>query len=340
MAATLQPMSTVPADPAASELVARLATARERLLEELSKAIVGQRTALEQVILAMLCRGHVLLEGVPGLAKTVLVQSLGRCLDCSAGRVSFTPDLVPSDITGADIIQEDPESGRRQFEFLPGPIFANLVLADEINRCPPKTQAALLEAMQERRVTVRGRGYELPDPFIVLATQNPIEQEGTYPLPEAQLDRFFFLVRLGYPGRDEEIEVLRRTTTGVTAELKRILSAREVVQLQDLVRSVPAPDPVLAYAADLARATRPADGHPEARRWLSWGAGPRGAQVLVLAAKARALLSGRFHASCDDVAAIVLPALRHRIVPSFAAQAEGLDADAVLGRIVPEVKRP
>ena len=246
---------------------------------------------------------------------------------------------MPSDITGADIIQEDPETGRRQFEFLPGPIFANLVLADEINRCPPKTQAALLEAMQERRVTVRGRGYELPDPFVVLATQNPIEQEGTYPLPEAQLDRFFFLVRLGYPERDEEIEVLRRTTTGVTAELRRVLSAREVVQLQDLVRSVPAPDPVLAYAADLARATRPLDGHPEARRWLSWGAGPRGAQVLVLAAKARALLSGRFHASCDDIAAIVLPALRHRIVPSFAAQAEGLDADAVLGRIVPEVKR-
>jgi MoxR-like ATPase len=333
-------MSTVPTDLAESELIARLASARERLLDELSKAIVGQRAALEQVILAVLCRGHVLLEGVPGLAKTVLVQSLGRCLDCSSGRVSFTPDLVPSDITGADIIQEDPETGRRQFEFLPGPIFANLVLADEINRCPPKTQAALLEAMQERRVTVRGRSYELPDPFVVLATQNPIEQEGTYPLPEAQLDRFFFLVRLGYPARDEEIEVLRRTTTGVSAVLKRVLSAHEVVQLQDLVRSVPAPDPVLAYAADLARATRPADGHPEARRWLSWGAGPRGAQVLVLAAKARALLSGRFHASCDDVAAIVLPALRHRIVPSFAAQAEGLDADAVLGRIVPEVKRP
>ena len=244
------------------------------------------------------------------------------------------------DITGADIIQEDPETGRRQFEFLPGPIFANLVLADEINRCPPKTQASLLEAMQERRVTVRGRGYELPDPFVVLATQNPIEQEGTYPLPEAQLDRFFFLVRLGYPTRDEEIEVLRRTTATVTSDLKRVLSAREVVQLQDLVRTVPAPEPVLAYAADLARASRPADGHPEARRWLSWGAGPRGAQVLVLAAKARALLSGRFHASCDDVAAIVLPALRHRVVPSFAAQAEGLDADAVLGRIVPEVKRP
>jgi MoxR-like ATPase len=222
---------------------------------------------------------------------------------------------------------------------MPGPIFANLVLADEINRCPPKTQAALLEAMQERRVTVRGRAYELPDPFVVLATQNPIEQEGTYPLPEAQLDRFFFQVRLGYPARDEEVEVLRRTTTDQRPDLRRILAAREVVQLQDLVRRVPAPDPVLAYAADLARATRPADGHPEARRWLAWGAGPRGAQVLVLAAKARALLSGRFHASCDDVVAIALPALRHRVVPSFAAAAEGLTADAVLLRIVPDVPR-
>ncbi|MFM2055582.1 MAG: hypothetical protein RL456_3619 [Pseudomonadota bacterium] len=333
-------MSTIPADPAESELVARLAGARDRLLAELAKAIVGQHEALDQVLVAVLCRGHVLLEGVPGLAKTVLVQSLGRCLDCTSGRISFTPDLVPSDITGADIIQEDPETGRRQFEFMPGPVFANLVLADEINRCPPKTQAALLEAMQERRVTVRGRLHELPDPFVVLATQNPIEQEGTYPLPEAQLDRFFFQVRLGYPGRDEEIEVLRRTTGGTLPQLKRVLAAREVAQLQDLVRQVPAPDPVLAYAADLVRATRPVDGHPEARRWLAWGAGPRGAQVLVMAAKARALLAGRFHASSDDVAASAMPALRHRVVPSFAARAEGLDADGVLARIIPEVPRP
>jgi MoxR-like ATPase len=330
---------TVPDAAAESELVARLGTARERLLAEIGKIVVGQHEVVEQVVIALLGRGHCLLEGVPGLAKTVLVQTVGRALDLSFSRVQFTPDLMPNDITGSDIIQEDPQTGRRQYEFLPGPVFANLLLADEINRTPPKTQASLLEAMQERRVTCRGRTYDLPDPFLVLATQNPIEQEGTYQLPEAQLDRFMFLIRVGYPTRSDEVEILRRTTGASKVELARVFTGAEIVQLQQVVRQVPAPDAVLESAADLARATRPGTGVdvPDATQWIQWGAGPRAGQMLVVAAKARALLHGRFHPTREDLAALAAPVLRHRIVLSFAAQAAGLTPDAIVERIVKHV---
>jgi MoxR-like ATPase len=337
--------ATVPDKASEAELVARLAQARTALLEEMHKVIVGQHEVLEQLVLAMLCRGHCLLEGVPGLAKTVMVQTLGRVLDLSVSRVQFTPDLMPADITGTDIIQEDPETGRRQMEFLPGPLFANLVLADEINRTPPKTQAALLEAMQERRVTCRGRTYELPDPFFVLATQNPIEQEGTYTLPEAQLDRFMFLVKVGYPSHAEEAEILRRTTGGAKPVLKRLFSAVEIAQLQEVVRQVPVADHVLDYAVNLVHATRPAATGadksaevPDATRWLQWGAGPRAGQMLVIGGKARALLHGRFHVTTEDIAALARPVLRHRVVVSFAGQAAGLDSDTVISRILDHLK--
>jgi len=344
--ACMNTTATVPDQPGEAELIARLASARERVLEEMQKVIVGQQQVLEELILAVLCRGHCLLEGVPGLAKTVMVQTLGQILDLSMARVQFTPDLMPSDITGTDIIQEDPETGRRQMEFLPGPLFAHVVLADEINRTPPKTQAALLEAMQERRVTCRGRTYELPDPFFVLATQNPIEQEGTYTLPEAQLDRFMFLVRIGYPNHAEEMEILRRTTGTAKPVLKRLFNAREIVQLQDLVRQVPIADHVLDFVVRLVQAMRPsavaankALAVEDASQWLQWGAGPRAGQMLVLGGKARALLNGRFHVTTDDIAALACPVLRHRIVLGFSAQAAGLDSDTVIGRILDSLPR-
>ncbi|HYE07917.1 MAG TPA: AAA family ATPase, partial [Planctomycetota bacterium] len=270
------PQPTVPANGKEAELIARLAEARTALLAEMRKVIVGQGDVLEQLLLAVLCRGHCLLEGVPGLAKTVMVQTLGSVLDLAVSRVQFTPDLMPSDITGTDIIQEDPQSGRRQMEFLQGPLFANLVLADEINRTPPKTQAALLEAMSERRVTCRGRTYELPDPFFVLATQNPIEQEGTYTLPEAQLDRFMFMVRVGYPDAAEEIEILRRTTGGAKPKLNRLFQAADIVRLQELVRQVPVADHVYEHVVALVQSTRPGVAEvADATKWLQWGAGPR-----------------------------------------------------------------
>ncbi len=328
--------ATVPAKPVEAELVARLAAARTALLDEMHKVIVGQHEVLEQLILAVLCRGHCLLEGVPGLAKTVMVQTLGQVLDLSFSRIQFTPDLMPSDITGTDIIQEDPQSGRRQFEFLQGPIFANLLLADEINRTPPKTQASLLEAMQERRVTCRGHTYELPDPFFVLATQNPIEQEGTYTLPEAQLDRFMFMVKVGYPSREEEEQILRRTTGSSKPRLNRMFTAREIVQLQDVVRQVPVADHVYDYVVNLVHGTRPGQGVevPDATKWLQWGAGPRAGQQLIIGGKARALLHGRFHVTTEDIIALAKPVLRHRIVCSFAAQANGLTSDVIIGRMI------
>jgi MoxR-like ATPase len=333
--AAIAATATVPQKPNEAEVVARLGQARTALLDEIHKVIVGQDEVLEQLILAVLCRGHCLLEGVPGLAKTIMVQTLGRVLDLSFSRIQFTPDLMPSDITGTDIIQEDPQTGRRQFEFLPGPLFGNLVLADEVNRTPPKTQASLLEAMQERRVTCRGRTYELPDPFFVLATQNPIEQEGTYNLPEAQLDRFMFLVKVGYPNKQEEGQILRRTTGGATAVLNRQFTAREIIQLQDVVRQVPVADHVFDYAVNLVHATRP--GHedvPDATKWLQWGASPRAGQQLILGGKARALLHGRFHVTTDDIVALAKPVMRHRIVCSFAAQANGLNSDMIIDRLI------
>ncbi len=329
------PAPTVPQKPEDAALVARLAEVRAQLSSEFAKAVVGQTEAFEHLLLALLCRGHCLIEGVPGLAKTVMVQTLGRILDLSYSRVQFTPDLMPADITGSDIIQEDPETGRRQFEFLPGPVFAHLVLADEINRTPPKTQAALLEAMSERRVTCRGRTYELPDPFFVLATQNPIEQEGTYTLPEAQLDRFMFHIRVDYPDAGEEVEILRRTTGSDRPILKKLFKAQDLVLLQDIVRQVPVPERCFDYAVALVRATRPGHGEiPDATTWLQWGAGPRAGQMLILGAKARALLHGRFHVTTGDLAALARPVLRHRVVLSFAAQANGITAETVIGRIV------
>ncbi len=334
-------MSTVPERAEDAELVAKLGAARDRLLDEIGQVVVGQREVLEQLVLAVLCRGHCLLVGVPGLAKTVMVQALGQAMQCSFSRIQFTPDLMPNDITGTDIIQEDPTSGRRQYEFLPGPVFANLLLADEINRCPPKTQAALLEAMQERRVTCRGRTYELPDPFFVLATQNPIEQEGTYPLPEAQLDRFMFLVRVDYPDLAEEVEILRRTTGRPGRKPVPQFDAAELRRIQALIREVPAADAVMEYAARLVRATRSGRGGdiPDATEHLRWGAGPRASQMLVIGAKARALLHGRFHASQDDVAALAAPVMRHRIITTFAAQTAGIDPDEVVRRLVAKVPR-
>ena len=326
---------TVPQKQSEAELVARLAQARTAVLEEMHKVIVGQREVLEQLILAVLCRGHCLLEGVPGLAKTVMVQTLGQVLDLGFSRIQFTPDLMPSDITGTDIIQEDPETGRRQFEFLQGPLFSNVVLADEINRTPPKTQASLLEAMSERRVTCRGRTYELPDPFFVLATQNPIEQEGTYTLPEAQLDRFMFMVKIGYPNREEEILILRRTTGSSKPRLNRMFTAKEIVQLQDVVRQVPVADHVYDYVVNLVQSTRPGVAEvADATKWMQWGAGPRAGQQLILGGKARALLHGRFHVTTEDITALAKPVLRHRVVCSFAAQANGLNSDIIIDRLV------
>jgi MoxR-like ATPase len=320
--------------------VARLRRAREQMLGEMHKIIVGQEEVLEQLVYAVLCRGHCLLEGVPGLAKTVMVQTLGATLNLSFRRIQFTPDLMPSDITGTDIIQEDAQTGRRQLEFIPGPVFANLLLADEINRTPPKTQAALLEAMQERRTTCRGRTYELPNPFFVLATQNPIEQEGTYTLPEAQLDRFMFMVKIGYPTRADEIEILKRTTGDHAPTIQPLFSAEEILELQRVVRRVPIPDHVYNYVVTLVQSTRPGIGEvPDATRWLQWGAGPRAGQQLILGGKARALLQGRYHVTTQDIAALAKPVLRHRVICNFAAQAGGLNTDIIVDRLVEHLNK-
>ena len=310
------------------------------MLGEMHKIIVGQEEVLEQLMYAVLCRGHCLLEGVPGLAKTVMVQTLGATLNLSFRRIQFTPDLMPSDITGTDIIQEDAQTGRRQLEFIPGPVFANLLLADEINRTPPKTQAALLEAMQERRTTCRGRTYELPNPFFVLATQNPIEQEGTYTLPEAQLDRFMFMVKIGYPTRPDEIEILKRTTGDHAPKIEPLFSAEEILQLQTVVRRVPIPDHVYDYVVTLVQSTRPGIGEvPDVTRWLQWGAGPRAGQQLILGGKARALLQGRYHVTTEDIAALAKPVLRHRVICNFAAQASGLNTDILVDRLIEHLNR-
>jgi MoxR-like ATPase len=322
-----------------AELVGRLGQARAQMLTEMHKVIVGQDEVLEQLVYAVLCRGHCLLEGVPGLAKTVMVQTLGATLNLTFRRIQFTPDLMPADITGTDIIQENAETGRRQLEFMSGPIFTNLLLADEINRTPPKTQAALLEAMQERRTTCRGRTYDLPEPFFVLATQNPIEQEGTYTLPEAQLDRFMFMVKIGYPGPADEIEILKRTTSDYTPEVKPLFSGEEILQLQKAVRRVPVAQHVYEHVVQLVNSTRAGVGNvPDATQWLQWGAGPRAGQQLILGGKARALLHGRYHVSTEDIAALAKPVLRHRVICTFAAQAAGLTTDVVIERLVHHLK--
>ena len=320
----------------------QLAHAYAQLHAELGKVIVGQRRVIDEILIALFARGHCLVQGVPGLAKTLLVSTLARAMDFSFRRIQFTPDLMPSDITGTDVLQEDPETGRRRFEFARGPVFANLILADEINRTPPKTQAALLQAMQERQVTAGAHTFDLPDPFFVLATQNPIEQEGTYPLPEAQLDRFMFMVTVGYPAADEELEVLKRTTGDNEPDVQRVLTAGQIIALQELVRRVPVGDHVYEFALNIIRATRP--NEPGAsdfvRHWLSWGAGPRAGQFLILAGKARALMLGRLHVMTDDIEAAAPAVLRHRLVPNFNAEAEGVTVEQIIAKILTLVPHP
>ena len=314
---------------------------RQIMQEELQKVIVGQAEVIEQIFAAVFTRGHCLLVGVPGLAKTLMVSTLARILDIRFKRIQFTPDLMPSDITGTDIIQEDPKRGERKFVFLHGPVFANIVLADEINRTPPKTQAALLEAMQEHQVTASGRPYKLDEPFFVLATQNPIEQEGTYPLPEAQLDRFMFNGKVDYPSEDEELEIIRTTTSGELPQLETVLSAEEINELQEIVTRTPVPEHVYRYALRLARMTRPLqDNAPEwIRDWVSWGAGPRASQYLVLGAKARAILNGRYAALLEDVRAVAPAVLRHRIVTNFNAESEGVSQDDIIAKLIAELPK-
>ena len=319
------------------QAIEKLANAYRCITRELHKTIVGQEQVIEQLLIAMFASGHCLLVGVPGLAKTLLVRTLSDTLSLSFNRVQFTPDLMPSDITGTEVIQEDRSSGTREFRFLAGPIFANLLLADEINRTPPKTQAALLEAMQEHQVTAGGHRHQLPAPFFVLATQNPIEHEGTYPLPEAQLDRFMFQVFVDYPSADEEFEIVRQTTTTLNPQISKVLTKDEILSLQQTVRKVPVADHVIRYAMQLVRLTRrgtDADVPDFVTKYVSWGAGPRASQYLILGAKARAMLHGRAYVSTEDVRAIAAPVLRHRIVTNFNAEADGVTTDEIVRRLI------
>jgi len=320
--------------------VKALRAAYEQMTAQLSHAIVGQHAVIEQVLIAVFCRGHGLLVGVPGLAKTMLVRTLAQILDLAFSRIQFTPDLMPSDITGTDVLEEDRTTGRRVFRFLRGPLFANMILADEINRTPPKTQSALLEAMQEHRATVGEQTYALPEPFFVLATQNPIEQEGTYPLPEAQLDRFLFNIAVDYPSPEEELAIMKQVTGTYEAELKPGLTGDDILRLQQVVRRVPVADHVFLYARDLVRTTRPRSGEaPEfIKELVSWGAGPRASIYLILAAKARAILHGRYHATTEDVRAIARPVLRHRVITTFNAEAAGISSDEIVQRLLEEVR--
>jgi MoxR-like ATPase len=323
-------------------LAEQMKTGRDRIISELRKLIIGQEGTINEVLLTLFVGGNSLIVGVPGLAKTLLIHTLARVVELKFARIQFTPDLMPSDITGTDIIQEDTTTGRRQMVFAPGPIFANIVLADEINRTPPKTQSALLEAMQEHRVTIQGRTYQLEEPFYVFATQNPIELEGTYPLPEAQLDRFMFHIVIDHPPEDEEFDVVRTTTALQDPKFERPVSGPDLVAFQRLVRRVPVAEPVMRYALTLVRASRPkAPGAPEQlRKWAAFGASVRAAQYLVLGAKARALTSGRYHVSFDDIRALAHPVLRHRILTNFHAQSEGITSDALIDRLLEAVPVP
>jgi MoxR-like ATPase len=328
--------------------IERLNHGYTRIRKELSKAIVGQERVLEELLIAIFARGHCLLVGVPGLAKTLMIRTLADSLSLSFSRIQFTPDLMPSDITGTEVLQEDKATGQRMFKFLHGPLFANVILADEINRTPPKTQAALLEAMQERQVTVGGARHRLPDPFFVLATQNPIEQEGTYPLPEAQQDRFMFNIYVDYPEEEEEFRIVEMTTTTHQPQLQRVLSATDILEMQDIVRKVPVAPYVIRYAMKFTRLTRKgsraakgeaADLPDFVREYVTWGAGPRASQFLVLAAKARAVLHGRYYVSCEDIRAVARPVLRHRIITNFNAEAEGIKPDDIIQRLINLVPR-
>ena len=333
-------MTMAPAPPAQNRDA--LIAAAGRLRAEVQRSIVGQERVLDEILMSLIAGGHALLVGVPGLAKTLMVRSLAEAVHLEFRRIQFTPDLVPSDITGTDILEEDSATGARSFRYVRGPIFANIVLADEINRAPPRTQAALLEAMQEHSVTASGETMPLPEPFFVLATQNPIEQEGTYPLPEAQLDRFLFDIRVGYPKEDEEIAILRSTTGAKAERLGVILGASELIALQRLTCEIAAADSVLRYAASLVRATRPDDVRaPDlVKRYVRWGAGPRAGQSLILGAKAHALLAGRLVVSPNDVKRVVLPVLRHRVLPNFAAEAESVSVERIIDDLVERIEPP
>jgi MoxR-like ATPase len=338
-------MSTVSPPPAKpkslGDILQEFAQHRQLMQQELQKVIVGQNDVIEQLFAAIFTRGHCLLEGVPGLAKTLMVSTLARILDVSFKRIQFTPDLMPSDITGTNVLDED-EAGKRNFRFVEGPVFTNILLADEINRTPPKTQAALLQAMQEREVTVGRQTFELPDPFFTIATQNPIEQEGTYPLPEAQLDRFMFNIKVGYPSSDEEEKILTQTTRTEKVEVRKILSSRAIVNLQKLVNSVAVSEYIIKYVARLVRATRPKDATaPQfVKDLVDWGAGPRAGQFLINGGKALAAMDGRFSVAIDDVKKIAVPVLRHRLSTNFQAQAEGMTAEDVILRLLKEIKEP
>jgi len=322
------------------QIVERLNAAFAIIKAEIGKVIIGQERVIEELLIAILSNGHCLIIGVPGLAKTLLVSTLSHVLDLKFSRIQFTPDLMPSDITGTEILEDDHTTGKRAFRFVKGPVFANIVLADEINRTPPKTQAALLQAMQEHEVTASGATYKLAEPFFVLATQNPIEQEGTYPLPEAQLDRFMFNINIDYPSQAEEYQIVKTTTSAMAHELHKVMSGAEISELQNLVRRVPISDHVVEYAVNLVRATRP--NEPDApqyiKEWVSWGAGPRASQYLVLGAKTRAILEGRPTPSVEDIRRVARPVLRHRIVTSFNAEADGVDAVQITEKLLKELK--
>ena len=322
-------------------MIEKLRHAHQSLRKEIGKVIIGQDQVLDQLLMAIFCRSHALLMGVPGLAKTLMVSTLSQALDLGFKRIQFTPDLMPSDITGSEVIQDDPVTRQRMFKFLPGPIFANIVLADEINRTPPKTQAALLEAMQERKASIGGVDHAMPNPFFVLATQNPIEQEGTYPLPEAQLDRFLFLIKVDYPTDEEEEQIMRIGTSETKTKITPVLNAEDIISLQQVVRRVPVSDKVFHFAKRITRLSRP--GTPEAAdfvsKWLTWGAGPRASMNLILAAKAHALLRGSNHVAGDDVVAVAMPIMRHRLILNFAAQSEGITIEEVIRQLIKSAAR-
>ena len=322
------------------EAVKALNVAYKKMTDQLARVIVGQNKVIEQILIAIFCRGHALLVGVPGLAKTLMVSTTSQLLHLTFKRIQFTPDLMPSDITGTDVLEEDRTTGKRIFRFVHGPLFSNMILADEINRTPPKTQAALLEAMQEHMVTCGETTYTLPEPFFVLATQNPIEQEGTYPLPEAQLDRFMFNIMVDYPDADEEMAIIKQVTGTYEADLDVTLTGEDILRLQDIVRRVPVADHVVQYARDLARASRPnrAEAPPFISELVQWGAGPRAGIYLILAAKARAILHGRYHATTEDVRAVAPPVMRHRIITTFNAEAAGISPDEVVDRLLAEIQ--
>jgi len=335
-------MSELPKQPGELRIIENLKQAKAKMLAELHKIIIGQDAVIELLLQALLSRGHCLLVGVPGLAKTLMIAMLAKVLKLKFNRIQFTPDLMPSDITGTDVIEEDMTTGKRSFRFVKGPVFANILLADEINRTPPKTQAALLQAMQEYFVTAGGNNYPLELPFFVLATQNPIEQEGTYPLPEAQLDRFMFMVNVDYPSRDEERLIVKATTMTATGEPEPVLGGEDILALQRIIRKIPASQHVIDYAVNLTRASRPADSTaPQfVKDYVTWGAGPRGAQYLILAAKSRALLHGRYNVSAEDVRIAAKPVLRHRMFTNFTADAEGVTTDRIIDMLLKTVGEP